>query len=88
MRSTLAPRRYPAPPKICIASLAQNSIVEVARFFSMQISATGFSPCPTRYASNSSVDFTALMRIAMSTSRWRTTWLAISGLPNVWRSRA
>src|SRR5919109_819818 len=59
MRSALMPRMKPAPPKICTASEAQNAMVCVAWFFIMQISATGFSPCPSRHASSSSIDWLA-----------------------------
>ena len=88
MRSTLMPRMKPAPPKICTASEAQNAMVCVAMFFIMQISATGFSPWPSRQANSSSIDCEAATRCAMSTILWRITWCWAIGLPKVLRSLA
>ena len=88
MRSTLMPRMKPAPPKICTASEAQNAMVWVAWFFIMQISAIGLSPCSSRQASISSIDWDAATFCAMSTILCLMTWCWASGLPKVLRSLA
>ena len=97
MRSLLVPRMKPMPPRICTAWSAQNCMVCVAWFFSMQTSATQraassppacSSPASARLVSACAQAWVLEMRICISTNLWRITWRSIMAWPKVLRCRA